>query len=483
MKKILLYTMFSFAMAGLVSCDENFDDWADPQANPQEDSENVTFSAANTSTTVFNLNEISSDSIEVATVAIESPEGTTVSYKIQLSKNEDLTETVSYDLGGDGDVLKMASDDLQAGVVELYNKRPDARQLFIRIDGYISTPGEQTLLVKSSTLEIEVTPVAPVIESAYYITGDVVGAWGPNNLVRFNHSGKDVYEDPIFTLVLENPANEANFKIAPQSALEEGADFWGLVLGTAIDGDDALEGTIVQQDAGAIKIAEAGWVKITLDMMAYTYTIESLDVSPSLLVPGGYQNWSPATAPIVYSQSVNMKYDGYIDIRGRDWDGGFVFLTGPDWPKPENGYKKYATDNTVEDGYLVLEGGENIKVPEGEGFYRLTVDLSELPYTYTATKIEWGLVGDATSADWNAGNAINMALDPDTYQWAAITQLTGGKTIKFVANKSWGTDLGGDLKNLTYGGANITVPTTGEYLVILDLSDPKAYKAILTKRD
>ena len=45
--------------------------------------------------------------------------------------------------------------------------------------------------------------------------------WDGTKLVKFNHSGKDVYEDPYFTVIVKVPAN-CYWKIIPQSNLDAG---------------------------------------------------------------------------------------------------------------------------------------------------------------------------------------------------------------------------------------------------------------------
>ncbi|MDD3787583.1 MAG: hypothetical protein PHO94_02675 [Petrimonas sp.] len=70
-----------------------------------------------------------------------------------------------------------------------------------------------------------------------------------------------------------------------------------------------------------------------------------------------------------------------------------------------------------------------------------------------------------------------MTYNPVSKTWTVTTTLTAGKSFKFRANDGWDINLGGNMQNLTYGGDNISVTTSGSYLVTLDLSNPTAYKA------
>lgn len=57
-------------------------------------------------------------------------------------------------------------------------------------------------------------------------------------------------------------------------------------LGVATNGDDSESGLLVTENPQAGKIPAKGWVKITLNMLEYTYKIEALgNISPFLYVP------------------------------------------------------------------------------------------------------------------------------------------------------------------------------------------------------
>lgn len=467
MKKISLYIMLSLVVVGLVSCDEDFNkDVADPQSWEQEAAGNIAFTAS--AVPAIDLATVTDERVTICTFSAPVVEGeSSITYKAMLG------ETVIVDVDAQGQVAK---SDLQAAVITLYGRRPEQRTVAMIVRAYI-TVGDKSYRVSAEPVNLLVTTEAPVIESAYYVTGEIAGGWGPGSVIKFSHSGKDVYEDPIFVLTINNPQDKANFKIIPQSGKEASTEaaFWASALGTAKDGDDSLEGTIISAGAGAIQVADKGWVRITLDMMAYTYTIEPLgEMARALYVPGGYQNWTPANAPTVYTQNLDFKYDGYIYIA--DAGGSeFKFVNGPAWSSALNGYKEYATDAS---GVLVEGGSNNIKVTEG-GFYRLTVDLSGAVYTYTATRTQWEIIGGATPLGWDSPTP--MFLNAATNEWSVDITLTVDK-FKFRANNGWDINLGGNINNLSYGGGDISVDEAGDYTITLKLDDPAAYKAVMVKR-
>ena len=217
-----------------------------------------------------------------------------------------------------------------------------------------------------------------------------------------------------------------------------------------------------------MKIEQPGWVKITLNMMEYTYTVELIgEMNLQLYVPGSHQGWSPGTAPIVYNRNFDMKYEGYVNFSANDL---FKFTSDPDWDHTNYGDGGNGTLSTT---------GDNLTVAEA-GYYKLNVDLSGSPFTYTTVKTDWGLIGDATVGGWD--NSTPMTYNPDTKVWTVTTTLTAGKAFKFRANNGWDINLGGNQSNLSYGGDNIQVATDGTYLVTLDLSNPEAYKCSVVKQ-
>ena len=113
-------------------------------------------------------------------------------------------------------------------------------------------------------------------------------------------------------MIVEMPKDECYWKIIPQSNVD-GGDIWAPgALGVATNGDDSESGLLVTENPQAGKIPAKGWVKITLNMLEYTYKIEALgNISPFLYVPGGHQGWKPETAPYLYSTDMTH-YDGYI---------------------------------------------------------------------------------------------------------------------------------------------------------------------------
>lgn len=463
--KYLFATLLAITL--LNACEDVYDHVAaPPQAYEQETEQSVsgfTFAlGADVSAPIVFDEEALADETPLeaikTTATPQLAEGATVTFIVEASDTQDFTTVVELTSMSDQNKAYVTAATLNEAAKSLYGKAPEARDLYLRAASFINEASSTVRVPGDVVLgPVTVTPVGPVIETEYYLIGDING-WNIENLdaFKFNHSGKDVYEDPIFTILVNNVTGY--FKIVPKSSKD--AASWDGVLGNPVDGNTALEGDIILDGAQAMRVTEPGWVKITLNMMEYTYTIEIIgEMNLTLYVPGGHQGWDPASAPTLYNRNFDFKYSGYVYFA--DANTEFKFTAQPGWDGTNYG--------DGGDGTISTDGG-NLKVAEA-GMYKIDVDLTA--NTYTLTKTEWGLIGDATDGGWD--NSTPMSYDPTTGLWSVTTTLKDG-TFKFRANNAWDINLGGDLNNLSYGGDNIAA-TAGTYTITLDLSDPEAFKA------
>lgn len=237
--------------------------------------------------------------------------------------------------------------------------------------------------------------------------------------------------------------------IATQMGLEPGAE-------------GQIEARVRAELADAVEPVFSNVVSVNLT--PYEDVIEY----PALYVPGSHQGWNPAEAPRIVSVEDNDIYEGYVYFP--DPITEFKLTPEPNW---DNDYGDAAGGVS---GNLV-ERGANLLV-EGAGYYRLQADLNNL--TWSATRTEWGVIGDATAQGWDADQ--DLSFDPEAEVWRATLNLSAGE-LKFRANDDWDINLGDDGadETLEYNGANIAVEEAGEYEVILDLSTPGNYTYSLEK--
>ena len=462
------------AVLFFAACDDVYDHVAEPpQSYEQEDEQTVsgfsfTLGTDLSSAIVFTEDDLSSETpitVIETTATPEMAEGATLKFLVEASDTEEFTKTVELPSKSDEDnAVITTAYDLNEVVKSLYGKAPNARDIFLRATFYIVDGTTSSLMPNPVVLgPASVTPVAPIIETEYYLIGDING-WNIENLddYKFDHSGKDVYEDPIFTILVNNV--QGYFKIVPKSSKD--AASWEGVMGNPIDGNTDLEGDIIIEDSQAMQVTEPGWVKITLNMMEYTYSIEIIgEMALEIYVPGGHQGWDPGSAPSLYNRNFDFKYNGFVYF-GED-NTEFKFTTERNWDGPAYG--------DGGDGTLSADGG-NLVVSEA-GMYKIDVDLSGSP-VYSMEKTVWGLIGDATEGGWD--NSTPMTYDPETALWTVTTTLGTGE-FKFRANDGWDINLGGDINNLSFGADNIPVTEEGTYEISLDLSDSKQFKGTIVK--
>lgn len=202
---------------------------------------------------------------------------------------------------------------------------------------------------------------------------------------------------------------------------------------------------------------------------------EVLEGEPARLwLPGSYQGWDPANAPVIYTVSDGV-YEGYVYINS---SAGFKFTSSPDWDHINYGY-------SGTDGILTTDGQAGSLSVATSGYYKFTVDMDKLTYDITLVTT-WGLIGTATPGVWDVSTP--MAYDIAAGVWRKTVNLSAG-ALKFRANDGWSLNYGPADSNALEGLLRqtddaITIPEAGSYTITLDLSRskaPYAYRYTVTK--
>ena len=394
----------------MVSCTEDYTDWANPQINPEEEA--VAFGNGSvTPVDVINLANVTEEKIQVASIVAptSSDAGYTPTIKINLGDK-------TYDIDNDG---KMAT---------------------------------------SETFQVKAIPVAPVIDEGYYLVGDMFNAEGVDgwNTVSakqaFKHSDKDVYDDPIFTLTFETKEANQCWKVIPKKNIDA-ETFWAAgVVGPKIDGDVSMTGLLTSDGPGAGKIAEPGKYKLTLNMMDYSYTIEKVMYDPFIYFIGSTDGWGSNDQKLALVDEETGTYTGYVyiaDPNGAGFEFKFQREQG-NWDTAI-GASNFVT---FKDAAKDPQNGNNLGVNAGEGVYYMDVNLSE--GTITATKVEsMGMVGQFQG--WDKEAPVPMTWNAEEYCFEATMAGVTADGWKFIVNKDWPINLGGSIDNLEQDGANLTV--------------------------
>lgn len=432
----------------MVSCTEDYTDWANPQTNPQEDA--VAFGNGSvTPVDVINLADVKTEKVKVASIVAPTSSNAayTPTYKINIGGR-------AFDIDAEGN---MAKADLVNYIVDKFGKRPTEHDIDATLDAWVSNGVTAVKMATSEKFQIKAIPEAPFIDAAYYLVGDMfttddANGWNTiSDKQKFKHSDKDVYEDPIFTITFETTKADQYWKIIPKANVDAGntdASAAG-VVGPKVDGEDSMTGSLTNGDAKAGKIAKAGKYKLTLNMMDYTYTFEEVKYDPFIYFIGATDGWKNSDQKLALVDEAKGVYTGYVyvaDLNGAGLQFKFQRVAGS-WDNEINA----GTFNTFSDAATTNENG-NIGVNAGEGVYYFDVNLGE--GTIKATKVEtMGIIGQFNG--WSS-DAV-MTWNAEEYCFEATNVGVTADGWKFRVNGGWDINLGGSLNNLTAGGDNITV--------------------------
>ena len=440
-------------LMSMVSCTEDYTDWANPQTNPQEDA--VAFGNGSvTPVDVINLANVTEDKVQVASIVAPTSSNADYTPIIKINLGDK-----TFDIDNDG---KMATADLASYIAETYGKRPVEHDINATLDAWISNGSTAVKMATSETFQVKAIPVAPVIDEGYYLVGDMfttedgVNGWNTISAKQaFKHSDKDVYDDPIFTITFETTKADQYWKIIPKANVDAGntdASAAG-VVGPKIDGDDSMTGLLTNADAKAGKIAEPGKYKLTLNMMDYSYTIEPVNYDPFIYFIGSTDAWGSSDQKLALVDDEKGTYTGYIYLADPN-NAGFEFKFQREAGSWDNaiGASNFVT---FKEAAKDPEHENNLGVNAGEGVYYMDVNLSE--GTITATKVEsMGMVGQFQG--WDKEAPVPMTWNAEEYCFEAT--MAAGVTAdgwKFIVNKDWTINLGGSIDNLEQDGANLTV--------------------------
>lgn len=441
MKKTLLYSLAVLASITLASCNGDYDDWANPQANEQEAAAaqyGITFTPGSEA-----VSSMSDEDGIINLVQLNSTNDNVTGYTLRELKVNN--EVINGEINGNS--IQVSAKDLEKFLCDDNNSRA-CKTYDLKVESKVSINLESGDVISINTAgetagKFTTSPVPAIDENGYFMLGDLNGkSWDATAPLWMNKIADGVYQLKVTTEKEQNW-----FKFYEGSKYADGD--WGIMdtgaLGCKENGCEDGSGYIYfyGDSWGKLQtmvIPGAGTWIVTLDMNNLTYSF----TKPVLYMAGNANDWKQ----IDYLSSEDaVKYTGYMYLDG----SGFKFCSHPDW------------DHTNYGGAFFGEADDNIIMTQPAGFYKVDVDLSEKKYELTPiTTI--GIIGDATVNGWS-GDDIDMTYVPYNKEtkegryWEVkdIKLKTG--VIKFRANDGWDINWGGELDNLTSKGnpANIAV--------------------------
>ena len=465
--KIKSFIIAGLALCAMTSCDESFDDWAQQSGNEQPAiatiGEGTVTAAADIdfATVAEGTETLKVCSLTAPTTSVAESE---IFYKLVLGDK-------TYDLNADG---TMNYGEFKDYVEATYGLRPVFNEVPAKVYAFIGSADTKVKFM-SDPFIIKAKPEAPVIYDKLYLIGGFEGtSWDPTSTtLPFNHSGKDVYEDPVFTIMVPVTDGDYWFAFADEYSASYNVETgkWDMVFGAKEGNGSNVVGdwgvlarrTDIGNDGSfTVKVeGDAKYLKITCDMLARKYKIEKLNFQQFYYVAGNGNGWGQND--FVGTTSYDGEYTGFM------WLGTeFKFCSQPNWDGTNYG-ADFSTDG----------GAGNMTLPAGlsEGYYK--VDFSLATNTVNFTEVTTiGVIGDATQLVWDASTPLTY--NKDGRCWEGDVTFNDG-TFKFRANDAWDINWGGNKDDLSFNGDNIPV-TAGTYHVVLYPNCPgKAYCTLTAK--
>ena len=485
-------------VASLVACTDDYKDWADPQVVAQP--ETVSFGDGSITTVgVIDFNQITDERVKVCTInpPSASDPAYTPSYSITIGDQV-------FDINADGTML---SSDLQDYVTNLYGKRPVERVVDATVSMWLGNGVTTVKTATSDVFHITVIPKAPHISQNYYLVG------GPNDwkesavnkMLKFNHSDLDVYEDPVFTVIMNvNPESDTWFAFGDDEACEAIAnDDWSKLFGTKGESEDLSGSFDYRYNLGgdhSFHVA-AGYklIKVTLNMMDYTYKIEPLNIAENYYLIGGPGAWDSSKNQ-KFSHSDKSVFEDpvftytFASTGGEMWfafgdDEAIDAVGDNDWNKLF-GTTGESTDLSGSFDRRYNLGGEHSFCVDGSAaFYRFSVNMMTMTYEITPLNFEEFIYvpGNAqkynTSApgmpEWGWTPELAPALRSANFDGIYVGYAYMDGEFKFTKERNWNAEYNYD-SFTTYGsmftgqagtGGNINCTEPGYYRLVADVAN------------
>ena len=443
MKKTFLYSLAVLASVSLASCNGDYDDWANPQTNPQEASAaqyGITFTAGPEAEC-----NMPDENGVVNLVTVNSTDANVTGYTLKDLKVNG--EAIEGEIVGNN--IQVDANELEK-ILCTQNKSRASVARDINVESKVSVnlaSGDAVAIntVGTTTAKLKPTPTPAIDPNGYYMLGEVNG----NNWDATSPVWMTKLSDGVYQLKVTTEKDKNYFKFYEGSKWDESGN-WDVinkgVMGCETNGCEDASGTIYYNGdkwgtPQTMVIPGAGTWIVTLDMNNLTYTVGK----PVLYMAGDANGW----AQIDYlAGDDGVHFTGFMYLN----QNGFKFCTQPDWKGTNYG------------GAFFGESEDNIMMTEPAGYYKVDVDLSAQTYTLTPiTSI--GIIGAAVPVTgWDSDQDLTYNVEERCWEIKDI-KLNAGE-CKFRANDDWAMQWGYDGEKFVYSNnapAVQFIPEAGTY--------------------
>lgn len=335
MKKLI----YGFAIiAGLISCNDDYTDWASPQHADSKTPIEVTLTVSAPS--AIDVASITEDSTIVFVADLNAPEGSsTTEYSLKLNNEQVLPVSLEG---------KASVDELNKAVIALCGKENIAQTLNASLDADVYVNGISIRV--STTYQLTVTPY---ITPEYFVVGTVQN-WIATDMTCMLYPETDNIH-----------SYTALWTGAWDLKIWQAVDFgnWDSAYGCSVDGDNAPSGTLIQESAQSISAPTAEYYTFTIDMENMTYSWTRLDNQnpteySSISLIGDFNSWDESGSEVQLQQ-----------INAHNWYVDKVSLSGGTKLRANNKWDVNwgAAVNIGDQPHAVcVINGDNMNVPEGE---------------------------------------------------------------------------------------------------------------------
>ena len=448
MKKTLLYSLAVLASVTLASCNGDYDDWANPQANEQEASAakyGITFAAGPEAESSM----LDPDGI-INLVTVNSTDANVTGYTLKSLKVNG--EAINGEINGNN--IQVNAAELEKILCNQNNSRASvARDMKVESKVSVNLASGDAVAINSvgeTTGKFTPTATPAIDENGYYMLGHLNGKadWDNTDPIWMEKIAEGVYQVKVTTEKDENRFKffaGSNFISGSWDDINKGA------LGCKVNGCKDGSGYIYYNgdswgELQTMVIPGAGTWIVTLDMNNLRYSF----AKPVLYMAGDANGWSH----IDYLSSENgVNYTGFMYLN----QNGFKFCSQPNW------------DGTNYGGAYFGQESDNIIMDETEGYYKVDVDLSTKKYTLTPiTTI--GIIGSAAPNGWDSDEDLTyVPYNKDTKEggyWEAKNIKLKAGECKFRANDAWDMQWGFDGEKFVFSNnapQKQFVPEEGTY--------------------
>lgn len=447
MKKTLLYSLAVLASVTLASCNGDYDDWANPQANEQEASAakyGITFAAGPEAESSMP----DADGV-INLVTVNTTDANVTGYTLKSLKVNG--EAINGEI--DGNNIQVNAAELEKILCNQNNSRASvARDMKVESKVSVNLASGDAVAINSvgeTTGKFTPTATPQLDEKGYYMLGQINGnEWDAKSPVWMNKISDGVYQLKVTTTADKNWFKfyaGSNFVSNDWDSINKGA------LGCKENGCEDGSGYIYYNgdswgELQTMVIPGAGTWIVTLDMNNLTYSF----AKPVLYMAGDANGWSHID---YLSGEDGVNYTGFMYLN----QNGFKFCSQQNW------------DGTNYGGAFFGQESDNIIMDETEGYYKVDVDLSTKKYTLTPiTTI--GIIGSAAPSGWDSDEDLTyVPYNKDTKEggyWEVKNIKLKAGECKFRANDAWDMQWGFDGEKFVFSNnapQKQFVPEEGTY--------------------